>query len=477
MAFCTNCGKQLEEGALFCTGCGTKVEIPETENKVGGVETVPVEQAENQFQYQEPQQAENQFQNQETQQTENQFQNQETQQAQNQFQYQQVPQKKKTHVGLIVGIICGVVVLIIIAVIVLFVLWNKKEKVDLTNYTTIEYSGYNGDGYAMVVFDYASFEEDVEVILEKKHTQNQNSWWSDTYYVEEAFSYSLDSYNDLSNGDEITLTYNINNELIEDYKIELVGKDMVYTVEGLEELTTINPFEGVNVVFSGVDGNISAEVVNNSSNDFVNNYVGFYLDKSYGICVGDEVTVTLNMSNENAAYYGYNFTETEKTFVCSEGDSYVKTLADLDKETIKKMQNFALKCVEDNYKDESYTTGDWNYEGLYFLKNEEADSWGYQNVVYVVYSTTITSAEDEFEPQTIYAPVRIANIVKKADGSIEFVEDDYYNIAGYGGNIGDSWTYIGCGYFEPEAMYEELIVNRSSGYSYEVSEELQQYGN
>lgn len=492
MAFCTNCGKQLPDGTAFCTACGTKLITPGVEESTGtpemenqvqmeqAAENVSVAEEQNQvpdgtpeqFQNQAPDGTPEQFQNQAPDGTPEQFQI----QFQNQFQYQPVPPKKNKHVGLIIGIVCGVVALFIIAAVVLFVVWNKKEKVDLNDYVTVEFSGYDGNGYADVRFDYTTFESDVDAILEKKHVKNKDSWWSDVYYVENAFSCSITPTSGLSNGDKVTVSYTLQNESIKDYKVELVGDEKTFEVKDLQELQEIDPFEGVSVEFTGIDGDISAEIVNNSENSFVNDYLYFTLDKSYDISVGDEVTLSIDMTSEQAANYGYSFTQTEKKFTCSEGDSYAASLADIDEEMLGQMQSDSLAYIQSVFEpDDTCTIGDWNYEGVYFLYNTDDDSWYEKNIVYVVYSSTITSTDGEYEPQTILAPVMITGIVKKSDGSVTYADPSY--IEGNPGYIGDSWTYVGSGYFDGVQMYDELITNRSSEYSYEVSEGLQQYGN
>ena len=40
--FCGNCGKPLNEGALFCPECGTPVKKIETENVNGGNDSITV---------------------------------------------------------------------------------------------------------------------------------------------------------------------------------------------------------------------------------------------------------------------------------------------------------------------------------------------------------------------------------------------------------------------------------------------------
>lgn len=69
--FCKNCGKNVEENALFCTGCGARLSGPDTNTIAAAVTEViekPVEPTEIQ-QPQQPQQAQPEQQVQQAQQT------------------------------------------------------------------------------------------------------------------------------------------------------------------------------------------------------------------------------------------------------------------------------------------------------------------------------------------------------------------------------------------------------------------------
>lgn len=48
MAFCTNCGNQLTEGAKFCPKCGTAVEVTATQEKIQQPEEQPTQQQQEQ---------------------------------------------------------------------------------------------------------------------------------------------------------------------------------------------------------------------------------------------------------------------------------------------------------------------------------------------------------------------------------------------------------------------------------------------
>ena len=92
MIFCTNCGKQLEDGSLFCDNCGTKLEV-QPEQPVQQAQPQfeqPIQQAQPQFE-QPVQQAQPQF-DQPVQQAQPQFE-QPVQQAQPQFEQPQFTQQ------------------------------------------------------------------------------------------------------------------------------------------------------------------------------------------------------------------------------------------------------------------------------------------------------------------------------------------------------------------------------------------------
>ncbi len=179
---------------------------------------------------------------------------------------------------------------------------KKITEVDLSNFYSVQIEGCNGAGIARVQFDEKALEDAIfSRLLENKKIEAidaasvYDAAFSDQAVfnlVDTAFSdsiWSLDKDSGLSNGDEITLTFNYDNESYEDTGIRLAGDTVTFKVEGLPEVQKYDAFEGMNVNFSGVSPFGAAEIQNAKYTGELN----YELDKMYGLKNGDVVTVTI----------------------------------------------------------------------------------------------------------------------------------------------------------------------------------------
>lgn len=425
--YCKQCGKELKEGENICENCGTQnvEEVKENANK------------------------------------------------NNQF-LEKLKTNKKMQYSLI-GIIAAIVVLIII----LAAYQQSKKTINLEDYVKIEFSGYNTKGTARIDFDEEQFTKDVMAVA--KNVNQEDSWKSlvDYYLLKESCSMDLDKSTELSNGDKVTLTFTYNNSNLKAYGIKFKGDKVTEKVKGLDDLKTVDPFEDIDVEFSGVDGEVTAEVVNNSKDDYLK-HVSYSLDKNTNIKIGDKVTVKVDVSEETAENNGFKFKETQKTFTCENADKYVETLSQIDEKSLEEFQKQSIDIINSELgTDTDFVMGELNFEGMYLLNSKDPEgSWSAPNALYVVYSTTITNAEgvESFSPQTVYLPVSYDTVLVTEDGSITSDLQDGTLISKYN-SIEGTWLACYNGYFSGTEMYNDIIKSNLAEYTYEVSEDLQQFGN
>ncbi len=90
----------------------------------------------------------------------------------------------------------------------------------------------------------------------------------------------------------------------------------------------------------------------------------------------------------------------------------------------------------------------------------------------MVYSATVSHAENDFEPTTVYYPVEY-------DGVVKLPKDEYMVTATQGivGNsdFPDSW-YRTKGYIDGVEMYSKIVTTNRNKFKYDVSEGLKQFG-
>ena len=275
MKFCPNCGQQNQDDARFCVSCGSKMEVtqaPEAE-PVKTESTAAVNHVER---------------------------------AGSEKPQMNIPPGAGK-----AGI--GIVALIVLLVVIFKVAGCGKTKVDLNDYLSISVAGTDTVGTASYSFDsnglFMKLAETIGVkdedaadpyYLLNSLTSGSKKWkkLSDLYsMMDSTFQGSLDKTTDLSNGDEIVFEWNNNKDQMEqiekDFKVSFSCKEMKKDVEGLAKIQEFDPFEDVEVKFSGYAPNGTAEIQNNSEYNYETPYLDFELDKRDGLSNGDKVTVSV----------------------------------------------------------------------------------------------------------------------------------------------------------------------------------------
>ena len=543
MAFCGNCGTQVGDDADFCPNCGQKLkgEMEQPAEQAAPVQEQPAEQetpvqeqpaeqetpvqeqpAEQETPVQEqpaeqaapvqeqPQQGQfqsqpqqGQFQGQpqqgqfQRQPQQGQFQGQpqqgqfqgRPQQGQFQGQPQQArpPKKPFKMTKQLWALLIAVIAVVVVAIVALVVVKNQKKKVNINDYISVEYNGYETAGTAYVDFDETGFSEAV-IKAQGKKLKNVKSLddldWSDladlmgssNWDLIDSITFDVKPDSDLSNGDVVTVTASWNEDYEKKAGVKILSKEQEFTVEGLEEVKEVDPFEDIEVTFSGTPPYVYPNWTNNSEDDYLR-YLWFNFEDYDSLDVGDTVTLTVDESEENALANGYKFTQTSKEYTVSGVDSYVTSAADISADNLDSMKNEATDALDAYFANNNSYIGNsgFSYEGSYYLVAKNSDTWGDTNVLYLVFSTTVTSAENAFEPTVVYFPVKYTNIMALSDGSQNF--NTYGDIEGYTDlEYDDGWDNVE-GYTDGAQMFNDLVVTQKVDYTYEVTDNLTQFGN
>lgn len=267
-----------------------------------------------------------------------------------------------------------------------------KKTVDVAVDADILVSGYDGHGIA--TFSKGDW------LMNTEKTYGQGMSLTELAALEavlyDAVEYSVSPSENLSNGDEVVLTIDVDNSALEDYDFKLAGGEKKITVSGLDEVEAFDPFENVAVNFSGMSPNGSASV--NTSDSNVGIDLKYTLDKASGLKNGDEVTVSISSSSgtdveEYCMSNGKTPTATEKTFTVEGLATYAQTLADIPDDMKSKMLAQAedvikSKCIWNEYG----TTGvlkSLEYLGDYYLTGKDGFDVSPYNKIYCVYKGTV----------------------------------------------------------------------------------------
>jgi len=309
--FCTKCGTENEDGAKFCTGCGQMLqEEKQTTDMTPNVKPERVK-------------------------------------------------KNMTKTVNLKGIV-GVGVIIVLLIVVLGIVTNSRRTINLNKYLTIEASGYDGYGKVTARINWSEINDKYGSKVKftsraKKEVGDFLDMVTPMDIIQESVHVVVKNDEDISNGDVITYTWSVDSNLSQYVKCKLKYKEDTYEVSGLEEIEEFDPFEDLEVTFSGMAPNGSVNL----------NYVGdelsaydFHSDSVNGLSNGD--TITVSIEDGRAEYcikeYGKMPEKMEAKYEVQGLDSYVMSFSEIDGATLEEMQ----KQASDVFHAE--VARDWNEE-------------------------------------------------------------------------------------------------------------------
>lgn len=376
---------------------------------------------------------------------------------------------------LLISIGCGAIALIAIICLII----NAGTTINLNKYITIETSGYEGYGRPNVVIDWNTIEEkygDKIVYTEKAKEEFGGllNLMTPMDSLQSSINIDLDKKSNLSNGEVITCTWNIDDSISDYVKCKLKYKDITYKVSGLNEVGSFDAFEGLTVSFEGIAPNGTVVI------DYDNAALGRYdytCEKTSGLRNGDTVKITISESNiENyATTLGMVPTELEKTYVVDGLDEYIESYSDLTEEFL----NHAKSEAEDTiyaYIANSYNTNmtmaELTYAGYIMDYVKEDSGYAYSNNdLYIIYSGQVSSSNNDFQTTVVYYPVRFTNILN-SQGTLSY--SDKKGIVG-STYIANSWRYSTKGYVQPLNCYLDIVESNKTSYNFECGDGFEFY--
>lgn len=436
--FCKRCGNEIPEGAKFCKGCGKPLsnsgEQTTSSNSADATSTLPKVDVSN------------------------------------------VSEKVKALPKKTIGIVCAAVVALIAIV---AIATNSAKTINLNDYLTVEAEGYDGRGRAKTTIDWDAIEQKYGTKVSftsaaKNEYGGLLSMMTPIEGVQECVSIQLSESSELSNGDTIEYTWDIDDDLTKYVKCKVKYKDGTFNVSGLEEITTFDPFTGVGVSFSGTAPNGRCELTNTPSDNGL--YYG--LENGYNVSNGDTVTVTVSYGGGSEdsyiEQYGKLPTTMSKDFVVEGLDEYVTTYADIDENLIADMKTQSEDTIS-AYVAKSYDkTSSLNgleYVGYVFCGSKsDVDYWSTYNALYLIYRGNAANTEGKFDSADVYFPVEFTDFLKNSDGV------HYASCNGIKGSssFSNSW-YSTKGYTNPLIAYIEVAESNKADYTVECGDGFEVY--
>lgn len=292
--------------------------------------------------------------------------------------------------------------LAIAAAVVVITQYNKTVKINLNDYITYEVTGYDSYGRANVKFDTEKLIFDLE--CEKK--VSDFTTLSLFYTVVEGVKTDINKSENLSNGDKIEIKIASNSENFKKIGVKVKASDISEKVKGLEKPAEFDPFDHMEIHFSGVNSNGKLTYTLDPDSEIIEaleQYISFS-EENY-LSNGDVVTVSvtangywINLTDSLLRKYGTVLTETEKEYTVSGLGEYAKKLSDINESTQKDIRKYTDEnfqyYLENKIEYASERVNKEEYFGQFFFgtsdENEEV-----KNHVINVYRINITVFDGE----------------------------------------------------------------------------------
>lgn len=349
-----------------------------------------------------------------------------------------------------VGILIFALLFILCAVIISRVIISLPyETIDLSQFASVEFIGFNNDGSANVGIN----NDAVDELLASVKEEHDSSWFhtanvedGDYARFRQSLSFVTPTATNLYNGQEIPIIGSYDKELAEKLKIEVKETSGTATVSGLTDVKTIpreEVFKDLAVSFSGISPSLSISIQNNSSQPLIKKMIFEIENPKEFYADGDVVRVRGTYTDEMCRETGYivdtpseecvhEYTATsESSYVSSAADlpaSIIREAVEAGKGAFKDANEYGVRIFcEANLvpvyidKKATFQYGTPNYVSSYFktVFPEKAGGLGLSyNDLDIIYDVRITQADGV--SCTAYGAVRFSNIIRNSDGSYTY---------------------------------------------------------
>ena len=339
-------------------------------------------------------------------------------------------------------VLCGLIVMVAASSL-------PVATVSLADLARVEYSGFNGDGFATAFIDDAA----VDKFLSGIKKDHERSWLGsrdidDADYAKfrQSLSFSVTRATGLSNGDTINVIGRCDEKLARKLKLEIDNSSGSFTVEGLSDakmVTVDEVFGGLEVSFEGISPAVTVALQNTSRHPLIKKMTFVLEDPKRVYASGDTIAVRAQYTDEMCMDCGFTVEvpaeECVREYVVSTDSEYVRSASDLPKGFVKEAVEAGKRAFVDaneygvrifceanlvpvyvNSK-ATFTYGKINYVSSYFKSvfPEKAGELGLAyNDLDIIYDVRISQADGV--SATAYAAVRFSDIIRNADGSYTY---------------------------------------------------------
>ena len=211
-----------------------------------------------------------------------------------------------------VTIACIVAAVLVVGIIAAIIIAGLPTAIYMDDFITIEYDGLSTMGTAYLDFDYDAFESRLLQEMTKQEMEIMARRLQNTM-VEPA----LDKTSELTNGDELRISFFFDNEIAKDYGVEFKLRNATVKVAGLQEPIYLDLFADLKLTYTGCSPYSEVAVENTSTNSFIQNKVSYDISNRYDLEEGETFTVSASFSSYDANEAGYIILESEKEYTAT----------------------------------------------------------------------------------------------------------------------------------------------------------------
>lgn len=219
---------------------------------------------------------------------------------------------------------------------------SGKKTINLADYVSVEYSGYSGDGTAVVHID-------TDAMLPLLDNQNSPRTIAESFTAGE-----VKNNGKLSNGDTISVAVNYNELLMSNAKINVQNPTLNFTVSGLKEKQRLDVFAGVAFGTEGTSPECTVSVIYNGGSPYGTLEMqlenGEILQSGYGeryFKNGEKVTLRVSEKALERLGAEYIIEETSREYTVQTDSKYILTADDLTPENRKDLDKLAEDFLKD----------------------------------------------------------------------------------------------------------------------------------
>lgn len=349
-----------------------------------------------------------------------------------------------------VGALC-----LIVTALIYFYAFFSYATIDMKDCVIVQYSGYHSNGSITVTMN----QDKIKKILDNAYSRYlvvpvhfQKHAQAEYESLYDSIECVADKTENLHNGDEITISFHYNEKLADQLKVECLAKEQKIVIDNLPEAQVVSQddlFGIIDVKMTGTSPEISAEIVKNTQDSFLQSVLFSVEPSKLYYQEGD--TITVKASWDEAAAVKSNIkidadqADCSKTYYIEGFDQYLSAANQIPDEMIEEA-NTAGKAIfkeanANEYGQRIYTEAgivvDWTggktsfvwsnpvLISAYFksIKDEVVGTQGldYNDLDFIYY---VTLSQGDGQSCKAEVAVRVDNLLKKADGTYEMDLDN-----------------------------------------------------